>query len=372
MTPIPPRRISSLATLAAVLAGWLACPPSAPAQRPLRRELAEVAKVVRKHLRDRGEEVALGPFTCAAEAKANYGPGIVQMLAEELKKVGLRIDLQVREARFVLQGAYRVITDTSTRDRQLAIKLEVKLRERGGKGIELDVDRAVVVEQTVAAMLGLTVALQPGGSAAERAKELTVAFRQEKKPLVEGGRIAAGPDGRYGVELLVKRGGRYEPVKPRLEDNEAYAGVARDEVYALRLYNDTEHEAAATVTIDGIDLFAFCDVKPASLILAPKSNALLRGWPITLEKTNEFLVTAYPESAAFRLESLAPVGVINVAFAAAWPKGGTPPADEPKEPTRGSRAGDATGHGSPVEQRYVAVERTVGVLRASVSVRYTR
>ncbi len=363
----PRRAAARLALL--LLGGWLAAPLASPAQQPLRRELAEVARTIRKHLRDRSETVAVGPFTCAVEARANFGPGIALLLAEELKGAGLRLD---REARFTVKGVYKVIRDATTPARPMAIKLEVRLEERGGKGTVLDVNRAIVDEQTVAAMLGLTVALTPGGSEEARAEELAVAVREEVKPHLAQTRVTSAQDRRYGIEVLVKRGGKYQPVEPRLENNDAFAPLARDEVYAVRLYNDTEHEAAATLTIDGIDLFAFCDVQPTALILKPKSSALVRGWPITLEKTNEFLVTAYPQSAAFQLKSLAPVGVINVAFAAAWPKDGTPPPDEPREPTRGSRSSDATGHGAATEQKYVAVERKVGVLRASVSVRYTR
>jgi hypothetical protein len=353
-----------------MLAGLLAWPAAAQAQKPLRKELAEVAVVVAKHLRQRSKTIAVGGFRCDNEPPTNHGPGICLALGEELARQGLQLD---RKAGWLVQGVYKVIIDTSTSDRHPALKLEIELQERDGDGgFNLHLARAVVDEETVAAALGLTLALPAEGSGADRARELDNILRNDRAPQITGGRVSVGKDSPYGVEVLVQRDGRYEPITPRLVNNVAYAPVARKEVYALRLYNDTPHEAAASVTIDGIDLFSFCDVKPTSLILPPRGSAVVRGWPITLERTNEFQVTAYAESAAFQLQSLAPVGVINVAFAAAWPRDGTPPPDEPRRAPQGSRAGDATGHGASIGQKYVALERKIGVLRASVSVRYTR
>lgn len=347
-----------------------AAEPPARADKPLRRELAEVARTVQMHLRDRGKSVAVGEFTCAAKPPANYGPGIYLVLCEELTRAGLAID---REAQFIVKGTYKVIVDGSSPAKQLAIKLEVKVERRDGKGgLELDVARAIVDEEMVAGMLGLTVSLPPGGSETGRANELKDTIEKDKKPIVANHRVAARAGSDYGVEVLVKRGGKYEAVVPTLENCAAYAPLRRDDVYALRLYNDSDLEAAASVTIDGLDLFAFSKFKAPALILPPKSHIDVRGWPLGLQGANEFLVTSYAESAAFKLQSFAPVGVINVAFAAAWPVGSRPPADEPRAPTRGSRSSDATGQGKPVGDRYAAVERTVGVLREVISIRYTK
>jgi hypothetical protein len=356
--------------LVAVLATSLGCPAAAADPKPLRRELVEVAGLIHRHLRNRSEVVALDAFTCAGKPLTNHGPGICLTLSQELTRLGLRLD---SDASFRVAGTYKVIYDTTLPIKQLAIKLEVRLEKRGAApGLVLDIARAIVDEETVACMLGLTVALPPAGDEKRRADALAEVIEQETKPVLADSRVRATPSSPYAVELLVKRGGDYKPVRPRLEDGAAYAPLKREDIYALRLVNGSDHEAAVTVSVDGIDLFAFSNVPIASLILPPRSSGLVRGWPVSLEQANEFKVTAYAESAAFRLQSSVPVGVINVAFAAAWPKGSTPPPDEPQQPRRGSRASDATGHGAPVGDRYEPVERTVGVLRASVSIRYTK
>jgi hypothetical protein len=83
-------------------------------------------------------------------------------------------------------------------------------------------------------------------------------------------------------------------------------------------------------------------------------------------------VTEYARSAAAdRLPSSSSVGTITAGFAAAWPQGSPPPADEASA-KKGGRSGDATGKGPPVETKFTEVVRDVGRLRASVSVRYTK
>jgi hypothetical protein len=358
------------AALGAVLAAGLAGPVRAAEPKPLRKELAVVADAIHSHLRNRSAAVTVEEFTCADKPPTNHGPGICLTLSQEFTRLGLRLD---RNALFRVKGAYKVIYDTTLPVKQLAIKLEVRLEEGTANPVlVLDIARAIVDEETVASMLGLTVALPPAGDEEKRTNALAEGIKQETRPHLDHTRVRATPASPYAVELLAKRGGDYEPVRPRLEEGAAYAPLTRDDVYALRLVNDSDHEAAVTVTVDGIDLFAFSDVKITSLILPPRSSGLVRGWPVRLDRANEFKVTSYAESAAFRLQSAVPVGVVNVAFAAAWPKDGTPPPDEPRQRTRGSRAGDATGHGAPVGDRYQPVERAVGVLRASVSIRYTK
>jgi hypothetical protein len=357
--------------MGALLAAWLVMVPAAAAQKPLRKELAEVASRLHRHLRVRSTTVAVGSFTCDTKPPTNHGPGIHLILAEELRRCGLRLD---RESRWLVEGSYKAIIDTTTADRHPALKLTINLHERDGDGgFDLTIARAVVDEETVAGALGLTVSLPPGASGKERAKDLADSIRNDRAPTLAGSRVSTNKESPYAVEVLVKRGGKYVPVMPEVEDSVAYAPIARHETYAVCLYNDTDHEAAASLTIDGIDLFAFCDHKPTALIVPPKTSVLVRGWPITFEKTNEFLVTAYADSAAFQLKTFARVGVIHAAFAAAWPTGSPPPLDEPTVAAKGSRSiTDATGHGTQVKEKIVAVERNVGVLRASISVRYTR
>jgi hypothetical protein len=135
-------------------------------------------------------------------------------------------------------------------------------------------------------------------------------------------------------------------------------------------------EAGVTMTIDGLNVFSFSEIRdpktggPAgsTFILSPKSTSLVKGWPITASRSDKFLVGDYAQSAAAELKaSESKVGVITVTFFAAWPKEGPPPSDEPT-----GKAADATRRGAATETPFTVIERKYGVPRATVSVRYAR
>jgi hypothetical protein len=357
---------------ALVLAGWLAGAPEVRADQPLERELSEAARKIAGYLRPRSDRVALGTFQCnSTEAPAtNAGAGIYLILRRELEALAVRID---PEARFVVSGSYRPIVDASSLPKQMAIKLEIRLALRGSaRGFELAINRAVVDEATFAEMLGLTVALGPEGDETQRKEELQKQAEKKSPPHVEKGWVFSTEKSPYGLELLVKRDGTYEPSPIRIEEGLAYVELKRDDVYAVRLINNSDHEAAVRLSIDGLELFSFSSAKMATLILKPHTTGLVKGWPRTFNKSNEFVLTEYAKSAVAQLKSTGAVGVVSAGFSAAWPKKGTPPADEPKKATRGSVPTDATGHGAPVEEKYVPIERTVGVLRSTVTIRYAK
>ena len=43
------------------------------------------------------------------------------------------------------------------------------------------------------------------------------------------------------------------------EDGFAFLKINRDEIYAVKLINDSPHDAAVTLTIDGLSVFAFSE-----------------------------------------------------------------------------------------------------------------
>jgi hypothetical protein len=359
-----------------VLAGWLVCPPQALAENSIHQELAELAKAVQKQLEGFDETgVALEPFSGPADQAVNASPGINQSLREALLRLGLKVQPR---ARFALKGKYEARTEG--KPERLLIHLSARLEDRNGKRIiELDA-RGVFGDEAVSTVLGLTAALPPGGNEKVRNEAL---LDQIVKPRVQvsSNRVSTKPATPYAVEILVKQGDKYEAREPQVENGQAYVPIKRGEVYAIRLVNDSPHEAAVTLAIDGINLFAFSEGKDpktgrppcSTLLIPPESSGVVQGWPINLKLSNEFLVTEYAKSAAAELKSPAAVGVITACFAAAWPKDGKPPADEPAKTPPGSRSGgDATGRGSPVETKYTLVERKFGVVRATVSVRYAK
>jgi hypothetical protein len=148
----------------------------------------------------------------------------------------------------------------------------------------------------------------------------------------------------------------------------------KNDVYAVRLINTSNFDAAVTLTIDGLNVFAFSEAKDetgdprvARLVVAKQSQATITGWFLTGNKSASFLVTDLPKSAGGSLKSPAPVGTITASFAAAVARGGKLPADEPK-----TRPAGATGLDAEPGLDDAEAERTIGVIRDTISIRYLK
>jgi hypothetical protein len=82
-------------------------------------------------------------------------------------------------------------------------------------------------------------------------------------------------------------------------------------------------------------------------------------------------VTEFAKSAAAQLKPTGGIGTLSATFQAAWEKDALPPKDEPGK-KRGPGSGDATGRGPEVAKEYKEVQRELGVIRDTVTVRYAR
>jgi hypothetical protein len=366
---------SAMAAWSALTLALLA-PGRVVAQGTLQKDLAEVAKDIKTLLAERGEDsLSVGQFTGPATLPTSAGPGIAQLLSEELKKLGLTVKVR---ANVGVEGKYRDVKVKETG--LLAVELTVNVVDRSGKSLLKDERRiGVFNEGDIAALLGLTVSLPAQEKEKDRSQRLEKAI-DKSKAHIDGTHISASADSPYGVEILVAASekGPFEPRKPTLDDGLAFVDIKRGEFYRVRLINGSEHQAAVRLTIDGLNMFDFSKVKNAKgepfsqVILRPGKQTDIKGWSIDERHTDAFVVTEYAKSAAAELKSTAKTGTITVTFSAAWPKDGQPPADEPEKAGPRSAGGDATGRGPTVPDKFVEVRRAIGVVRATVSVRYTK
>ena len=85
----------------------------AQAADDLGREMAEVAKEIKKSLDDRQQEaIAVGEFTGPARMASSGGPGIKHTLIEELKRISIRVE---RKADLEIKGDYFDAEDKETK-----------------------------------------------------------------------------------------------------------------------------------------------------------------------------------------------------------------------------------------------------------------
>jgi hypothetical protein len=345
------------------------------ARADLRKDLGRLARDIKSILRKRGENaVAVGQFTGPPNFPSSGGPGIARTLAEDLRKIGVKVKVR---APVSVEGKYEAGKAEETG--KVLVQLTVRLLDRQGKQLLPEKRRTIVIfaDEEIASVLGLTVHLDPLQTRMNRDRALERGL-EEPGFNVMGKQVAAANQAPYAVEILVASSpkGPFTPRTPTNKDGLAYVPIQKKEYYRIRVINRSAYEAAVNVTIDGINMFAFSKVKDKKgrhytrFMLAPDTTTVIKGWHITNKQSRAFEVTRYAKSAAAELRSEAGVGTITAAFAAAWPRNGKPPPDEKLAQHKG--AGAATGRGPRIGARFKEVERKAGRIRDAISVRYTK
>lgn len=345
----------------------LSAEPAAPSKN-VNLEMDKLAERIASFVKEEGRDaVMLGAFTDRSSVPSNAGPGIAQQLGESLKRQGI----QIRDnAALEVGGEYFTKVDPDE-DRQ-AVYVRVIVRDdkkrevlhtgRRIKGAEIFGARAI------ASMLALTVDDLPPDEKDQDAKiRLAVAGPSD---FINESRVAAGPESPYALEILIKQDGKYVPLRAVRKDGRAFVPLKKDDHYAVRFINDSPHDAAVVLSIDGLSLFAFQEEKAtySHFLIPAKSAGVIRGWYRTRDKADAFTVTDYADAAAAKaLKYASSVGTITATFAVAWRESEQPPEGE------NSRAADiATGRGPNVKTDYRIEPRHFGRTRTSISVRYAK
>jgi hypothetical protein len=353
-------------SLAVLLVAGLGLP--ARGAEDLDKEMALVARGIKQLLDGRGQDaIAVGEFTGPARAASSGGAGIKHALIGQLEKMGVRVS---RRAELEVKGDYLDVEDQKTR--MTALRLKARVIDRSGNEIT-HFDRGLFDLTTIATLIGLTATL-PADAPDEKRNALVTGAIDNPTIHLAGTRIDAGRGSPYAIEILVKTGSDYRPRgAARDDDGFAFLKIRRDEIYAVKLINDSAHDAAVTLTIDGLNVFAFSEnTNYTHWMIPPRQTLTVPGWHRTNKVSDSFQVTEYAKSAAAeKLPGSTSVGTITAAFAAAWSPGQPPPPDEAPG-KKGERAGDATGKGPPVATQFTEAIREIGRLRAAISVRYTR
>lgn len=360
-------RHSILPAAPAALALVLALAGPAAALEALRPSLAEMSKQIAKLLQGRGETVvAVGAFTGPSRAAASSGPGIKSILIDELQKCGVRVQAR---ANLEIKGDY---LDVQDRDSQLlALRLKASVLDRSGDVLVV-LDKRINDRTVLAQVLGVNKPDLGAGITPERESAELRQRLDNPAVVVAGVAVQAEQRSRYALEVQVKNGGGFRPRQPVVEDGLAWVPLQSGEVFAVRLVNDSDHEAAVELTVDGLSLFAFSEHRQYRHVIVPRrGSAVIKGWHRTNQTSDEFVITDYAHSAAAQLVANPDqVGTITATFAAAWdPKDG-PPRDEQskfRDPFN-----PAVGRGQPVQTPYQEVKREFGRVRDIVSVRYKK
>lgn len=370
-------------TTAALLAAGIVFAVSRPtrADSNIRAELAEVAKGISAEMKQLGKtkiEVKgfdfLGPNSSASDRsdsklKPAAGPGLSQTLVEELQREKLTVE---KGADLVVRGTYVDIIDKKSQN--IAARIRGELIDSNDQTL-LSFDRALLGDQALASIFGATTTITPTDDTSKRSSQLMAAI-DNPTVTVENTRISATKGDPYHIEVLVLKNGQYVPRTPTTVDGQAFVNIERDEIYAIKLINDSASEASVALTVDGISMFTFSENKDyTQVIISAKGSGLIKGWHRSNAVSDAFQVMEYSKSAvAQKLPTSTSIGVVTAAFSVCFPDDVPPPEDEPPSTkVKGqSRSANATGRGPELKDKFNEVRRNFGVVRTTISVRYTK
>lgn len=339
--------------------------PSLHAATEFKQQIGAAAKAIADFLKQQGDnQIAVGQFTGPSRMPSSSGPAIVKELTEQLMALGITVS---RRAKLEVKGDYIPVVDETKRGPSALLR--GRILDTSGK-VLFEFEKGFSNESTVTELFGLTVSLPPDQAPRERKKILRESIDEPKTNFAET-RILAGPESPYAIEILVSTPEGLVARAPSNDEGLAFVDIKKEESYAIRIHNKSSHDVAVTVTVDGLNMFAFTDVAQyreiGVVIVAAGSTGTVRGWHRNNQTSDAFLVTDYAKSAAAELKQATDIGVISCSFAAAWPQGAEPPPDEAVK-----RNEVATARGAQLEAKYQEVARHIGKTRAAVSVRYVK
>lgn len=320
-----------------------------------------------------GGSVAVGEFSGSSKVKGSVGPRLQIVLKAELEKLKIRIDPD--HFRFEIKGDYQPVKDPQTD--LLGVKLVGRLidGETGEPLAEKPTGRFVFGKETVPTMLGLNVQTKPNAGPREISDAAKKAMNHPNVH-IKARKLAVVADSPYAIQILVKRSGRYveRDIVPDTRGR-PFVELNSDDQYAIRLMNNSAHQAAVDLRVDGVSSFAFSNTGSEFWIVDPGKHVDVIGWHRTNENSTEFkVVDDFAESAAARLHLMpsASIGLMTAAFRTAWKQDSRPPVDEMNLADLGGRVRSATGFGDNVGLRTKQVSLNIGEPRDIISVRYNR
>jgi hypothetical protein len=380
-------RCKCLSAFATGLALLAPCASASAATGSVREGLKPIAEQIIEVVKGGSQSsIAVGEFVGQARFDTNAGTGIAEDLKSLLEE--LKPGFVQRDAAFSVTGRYAFV-EQKERPELKVIKVTAVITDKQDNRLsefvtEIDSTKAI------AQVMGAVAALPKDGSKVERNKKLQEAIEKPEFHS-EGTKIRPRPDSHYAVEILVKPLQGHERLKaqpraPSDQKGEPFVEIQPNELYEVKIYNDSTRDVAVSTTVDGLDIFHFSkdrakDGRPlfSYFIVHPRGYTepgeprpfdgtfTIVGWHNSVsgsENFFSFLVTEHGKGAASKegIKARGKIGVIAVQFADCMRL----------EAGANARGGNETTLGPPREVRQKPVRYEVGNPHDFVTVRYSR
>ena len=363
---------------------WLACAmavlifspvdaqePANPVAGKLRDAIETLVSQIKGDYLGSMTEIDVQPYVCGRGINASSGSAIRKLIIDEFAESKITHKAGARAA---CRGEYRLSSD------EKSVLIDTKVLVDNQHLVNFRPVRVSVSDvEDFTVLTGSTGKLPLGPPQAREEAKVENAVATAVALLGNKQQAAAASDSQFSVELhrLNKETQQFEPLVLESIDGQAFADLKPDDIYAIKLFNRSGQLAAASVTIDGLNMFTISKVpeyrQNGKLVLPPTPGEyLLRGWHETDENVRQFEVVNLPDTLAAQIAGQGKLvnpdtlGTITVQFFAAIPEGAPPPADEPEIRSAGTRAG------AQVAAKFTPVRVKFGALREVVSIRYTK
>ncbi|WP_417737631.1 hypothetical protein [Rosistilla oblonga] len=335
----------------------------------------EIARYIAADPDTKGQ-VAIGAFQGPSSSGA--GARIVQSLKENLKSkceivdVGAAYTVSGRFMGQKLDGQFVTIIEAEIGDalgntvqklrRKVVTAIEEGLAFFGPSSVDLSA-------QPQAAKADKPASEKPESDSTAATEMLVSSIVKPETHLDANRKTRMNPaDGSpYGLEIALKQAdGKYHSLPITETDGVATVDLQADQIYAVRLFNDSARPVGCRLTIDGINTFALSlDAnyrgKETIMELQPNAKFLIKGWHHTGDLSHEFRISNYADTPAAQFGVFDGVGMLTATFF------------ETTAAQRYSATREfATAVGDEVEMRYREGQSKFGKPIAAVSVRYVR
>lgn len=349
-------------------------------------EFDQLAQKVAGYLKgdENATTIAVGAFTGQPQFSTSSGRKMQKMLSDELKKHGIE---DSRQSRLSCKGEYFFL-DAEQREQNGGSMVLIRLTISEGLRDKNRYDCKIADVDDVADLFAPpSLKLNPGATGKQREEQLAAkidGFAPPKQGTVQGGpapaeiegdvRLSSGKGSNYAVEIHVRRDNGYVP-QPLTDD----AGLtfvdnlSLDDTYGVYVVNRSPHYAAVTLTIDGLNMFEFCQIphykQLGKLVIPPGKKYLIKGWYFDDGDTRTFKINDDEKTVPGELQGLnrPEVGTISVKFAAAVPGGERLPPDE-----QGVRPLRTVPGEKIFGINFAPRPMNIGVTREVLSIRYNR
>lgn len=323
-----------------LLAGSLAA-PTAWALEEIGPMLETPAREIEKELRSiQAVEVSVGSFKGSAIGGSTQGSGVATLWEEAFQQLGVKVNPL---AKFELSGEYRPRhRDGDPRQPVIAARINWTLSSLEGETVargtvEIDGSR-LERERLVKVLKELFPDLEIEGDDST-SQVISVGGVEPGTEVDELVVTDANQQPVYGLQVLNQDTESLPALALRQEGELAMVDVRGLRSIAVRVRNYTREEAAVQLTMDGVPVFALSE-PPCNYqyyFVPAGGELIIRGWHITNQRADRFILVTYGESAAAQAlsrKSTSDLGTIQATFipCSREPRksGGSEPVDERK------------------------------------------